>query len=655
MKSIPLLLILTSLLLSSIVSGQDLGYKVLMTIAGKDVTAGEFIRMYKKSNVPFNLNELDTYLNQFITFKQKVAEAIHEGYDTTRAFKTELKNYRDQLLQNYLTDPDAKEKLLNQAYQRSLIEINVWHILINCQAEASPDDTLKAWKKALNIRERIIKGESFEEVARGASDDPSVKINGGHLGYFTAFQMIMPFEDAMYSLKKDEISEPVRTPYGYHIIKVTDRRPSSGKIKVAHIMKSVPPGTSEIQAKTAEAAIDSIYTRLIGGASFSVLARNYSDHKESAANGGELNWFGTGEIITEFAEAAFSLKKDGDFTKPVRTPYGWHIIKRIERKPPGTFEESKSYLESKINDSYLNSISKKSFIEKLKKEYNFVINPEAFKWFIANTDTMIIKGFSGYNLRSLPPGVMYTFADQQLTTRDFADYIEKRGSMIVTDDPEFFINKTIDTRSSDQIIAFENSILEKKYPEFRYLMYEFHDGILLFEISSKKVWNKSQEDSTGLKQYWEDNKNKFLTPEGIEARIYMLKKTDGMKMLTAAFKKFSNYPDADRRMINKFISKGDSLLFFRKARWLKGADKDMDGLRWIKGYQETTREGFPCIVVVDSIIEPQPLPFREVQGEMISGYQGYLENKWAEQLKEKWAVKIDTAVLEEVRRMLKNE
>jgi peptidyl-prolyl cis-trans isomerase SurA len=655
MKITPLLLILTSLFLSSIVSGQDPGDKVLMTVAGKDVTAGEFIRMFKKSNVPVKLNELDTYLNQFIIFKQKVAEAINEGYDTTRAFKTELRTYRDQLSQNYLTDPDAKENLLKQAYQRSLTEINVWHILISCQAEANPEDTLKAWKKALNIRERIMKGESFEEVARGTSDDPSVKINGGHLGYFTAFQMIMPFEDAMYSLKKDEISEPVRTPYGYHIIKVTDRRPSSGKIKVAHIMKSVPPGTSEIQAKAAEASIDSIYTRLIGGASFSVLARNYSDHKESAANGGELNWFGTGEIISEFAEAAFSLKKDGDFTKPVRTPYGWHIIKRIERKPPGTFEDTKSYLESKINESYLNSLSKKSFIEKLKKEYNFVINREAFKWFVANTDTVIIKGLSGYNPQSLPPGPIYTFADQQLTTRDFADYIEKRGSMIVTSDPEFFINKSIETRSSDQIIAYENSILEKKYPEFRYLMYEFHDGILLFEISSKKVWNKSQEDSTGLRQYYEDNKNKFLTPEGMIARIWVLKKADGMKKLTAAYKKFSAYSDADTRMINKFISKGDSLLFFKKARWFKGDDKDMDGLRWIKGYQETTREGFPCIVVVDSIIEPRPLPFGEVQGEMISAYQGYLENKWAEQLKENWAVKIDTAVLEDVRRTLKNE
>ena len=655
MKSNPLVLILTILLLPWNIFAQDFNDKVLMIVAGRDVTSGEFIRMYKKSFEHGNAKELDTYLNQFIIFKQKVADAVREGYDTTLAFKTELQGYRNQLAQNYLTDPEAKEKLLRQAYKRSLTEINAWHILVNCQAEASPEDTLKVWKKAMNIRERILKGESFEQVARGTSDDPSVKINGGNLGYFTAFQMIMPFEDAAYNLKKGEISEPVRTPFGYHILKVADRRPSSGKIKVAHIMKTVPPGTGEKEVKAAEEEINSIYKQILGGTSFSELASKYSDHKESAARGGELNWFGAGEIISDFTEAAFSLVKNGDFTKPVRTVYGWHIIKRIDRKAPGTFEESRSYLESKINESYLNSISKKSFIEKLKKEYKFVINTNAFNWFAANIDTMIIKGLSKYNRQGMPGGIIYTFANQQLTTKDFASYIEKRGSMIATDDPVYFISKSIETRLSDQIMTYENSVLEKKYPEFRYLMNEFHDGILLFEISGKKVWNKSQDDSTGLRQYYENNKNKFLTRQGVEARIYALKKKDGKKSLAAAYKKFSRFPDSDLRMVNKFISKEDTLLSIRKGTWFKGDDKVIDSLIWIKGYHETVINGFPCIVVIDKIIDPVPLPFSEVQGEMISGYQEYLENNWIKQLKERYTVKIDNEVLEEIREKLSNE
>lgn len=655
MKSRQLVHILFILFLPGFLSAQDLNDKVLMTIDGRDVSTGEFIRMYKKSYEPGNLKDLDSYLSQFIIFKQKVSEAIKEGYDTTRAFKTELEGYRDQLAQNFLTDKEVKERLLKQAYQRYLSEINAWHILIACPAEANPDDTLKAWKKAKNVRERIVTGEPFEQVARSSSDDPSVKVNGGNLGYFTAFQMIMPFEDAAYSLKKGEISEPVRTPYGYHIIKVTDKRPSGGKIKVAHIMKTVPPGTSEKDAKAIESEINTIYWLVVGGTPFSELAARYSDHKESASKGGELNWFGAGEIISGFAEAAFSIPKNGDFTKPVRTVYGWHIIKRLDKKAPGTFEETRSYLESKINESYLNSLSKKSFIEKLKKEYKYRLNANAFNWFVANTDTMIIKGLSKYNRKEMPAGILYTFANQQLTNREFAGYIERRGSMIVTADPEYFIKRSVETSVSDQIFNYENSILEKKYPEFRYLMNEFHDGILLFEISGRKVWNKSQEDSTGLLKYYEDNKNNYLTKSGIEAKIYTLGKRDGMKTLSSAYKKFKKYEDADKRLLNKFIYRGDSLLKITTGIWMKGDDRDIDTLRFVTGIQEGTFRGYPSIVSVERVIEPKPLPFIEVQGEMITGYQDWLEKNWIKQLKDKFSVKINNVVMEEIRKKLGNE
>jgi peptidyl-prolyl cis-trans isomerase SurA len=358
-------LILFVLLLPAFCQAQDLNRKILMTVGNNKVEAGEFIRMYKKSLEPGKALDVNDYLQQYIIFKLKVADAIKEGYDTTRAFRNELKGYHSQLAQDYLTDTLAKEKLLKKAYQRSLIEINAWHILIALPSDASPEDTLKAWKKAMDIRERIQKGESFEQVARGTSDDPSVKVNGGNLGYFTVFQMIMPFEDAAYSMKKGEISEPVRTPYGYHIIKVADIRPSKGKILVAHIMKAVPPGTDEEKAKLAEEEIDTIYNKLKKGASFADLARKYSDHKASAVKGGELNWFGAGEIISDFSEAAFSISDTGEYTRPVRTVYGWHIIKLLGKKEPGSYKDSRSYLESKINKSYLKSLCKKAFIVNL--------------------------------------------------------------------------------------------------------------------------------------------------------------------------------------------------------------------------------------------------------------------------------------------------
>lgn len=619
------------------------------------VQSGEFIKMYKKSLEPAKPLDIDVYLQQYIVFKLKVADALKEGYDTTRIFRNELAGYRNQLAQNYLTDTQTKEKLLQKAYQRSLSEINGWHILIALTQEASPEDTLKAWDKASDIRARIINGESFEHVARGTSDDQSVKLNGGNLGYFTVFQMIMPFEDAAYNLKKGAISMPVRTPYGYHIIKVTDKRPAKGSIRVAHIMKTAPPGTGEKEAKQAEEEINNIYKKLVEGTSFSELAKIYSDHKESAVKGGELNWFGAGEIISDFSEAAFSIADTGKYTKPVRTIYGWHIIKLLGKKPPGTLEESRSYLESKSNQSYLNSISKKSFIDKLKKEYKFKINQIAFDWFVENTDTLIIQGLKKYERTNMPEGNLYSFEKQYLTTKEFANYIEKRGSMIVTNDSSVFINRSIETRAYDQIINYENSVLEIKYPEFRYLMNEFHDGILLFEISGKKVWNRVSDDSTGLRLYYENHKNNFLTQRGIDAKIYTLRSSKGAKSLSSAYKKYSRKPDIDNRLIEFFNKKTDTLLIIKEGTWLKGDDPEIDNLQWNAGSQSFNMGGFPSIINIKKVIDPVPLKFDEVKGEMITGYQEYLESEWIKQLKEKYSVKIDSLVLEELKRKISDE
>jgi len=649
------LLVILIFLQPALCQAQDLNNKVLFTAGGNKVQAGEFIRMYKKSIEPGKPLDIDSYLQQYIVFKLKVADAISQGYDSTKSFKTELNGYRNQLAQNYLTDSQTKDKLLQKAYQRSLNEINGWHILVSVTPEASPEDTLKAWQKASDIQQRIIKGESFETVARGSSDDPSVKINGGNLGYFTVFQMIMPFEDAAYALKKGAISDPVRTPYGYHIIKVKDKRPAKGKIRVAHIMKAAPPGTAEKDQKKSEEDINSIYNKLLEGASFSELSKKYSDHKESASKGGELNWFGTGEIISDFSEAALSLRDTGTFTKPVRTIYGWHIIKLLEKKAPGSFEESRSYLESKINQSYLNSISKKSFVEKLKREYKFKINPDAYNWFVLNTDTNIIQGLKKYDRSALPGGILYSYANKSVTTVDFASYIEKRGSMIITKDSSIFINRSIETRVSDQLISYENSVLEKKYPDFRYLMNEFHDGILLFEISGKKIWNRISDDSAGIRQFYEDNKNEYLSKRGIEAKIYTLKSAGSEKQLSSAFNKYSKKNDIDNLITKKFNKKGDTLLIIKEGKWFSGDKAELDKLNWVPGTQSFTSDGFPSIINIKKIIEPAPLAFSEVQSEMMIKYQEFLENEWVGQLKEKYSVKIDNIVLEEVKQKIKNE
>ena len=653
MTSRPLLLFIFIAFQTLQGTSQSLNDKILMEVAGTPVSAGEFMRMYNKSIPEESRETIDTYLQQFIIFRLKVADAAKAGIDTTKAFRNELSGYRNQLAQNYLTDKELKEKLLKRIYERSLIDINASHILISCQENAYPDDTLEAWSKASDIRTRIISGEDFEQVARASSDDPSVKENGGNLGYFTVFQMITPFEDAAYSLKKGTVSEPVRTPYGYHIIKVNGQRASNGRIQVAHIMKASPPGITEAEVKKAKASIDSIYRMLIAGGNFSELANKYSDHRESAERGGLMDWFGTGEIISDFSEAAFSLKDTGTFTKPIRTIYGWHIIKLTGKKSSGTFEETRSFLESKINQSYLTSISRKSFITQLKKSYKFRINQESYNWFIANTDTLIIQGIKKYDRSLVPSGTIYSFANQSLSNREFASYIERRRSIISTHDSSLFIKQTLDTRVEDHIITYENSQLEKKYPEFRYLINEFHDGIMLFEISDRKIWSRLESDTAGLRDFYRQNINDYLSPRKREVKLYILHSKGDDKKLNSAYRKYSQKEMTDDLIKRKFNRNIDTTLVIKDIHSTEGTDDELDNLRWEIGWQSISYKGYPAIAVTKIITPPLPIPFNDVAGEIMGRYQEYLENDWVKQLKEKYSVKIDNSVFEEIKKNLK--
>ncbi|MGB8491970.1 MAG: peptidylprolyl isomerase, partial [Bacteroidales bacterium] len=308
--------------------------------------------------------------------------------------------------------------------------------------------------------------------------------------------------------------------FGYHIIRVEDLRPSKGKIKVAHIMKAAPPGADDQTINKARAAIDSIYSRLKAGESFKTLAKNLSDHKESAARGGEMNWFGAGEIIPDFSEAAFSIRDTGEYTMPVRTVYGFHIIKLLDRKPPDTFDEAKPYLESKMNQSNINALGKKSLVDKLKKEYGFSVNQSVREWFIANTDSLIFRGKSNYISKNMPPHDIYSFAGRHFSAREFGAYLDEKGRMAAVSDPTGFIDKSVESSASEEIIKYEDSMLESKYPDFRYLMNEFHDGILLFDVSSKEVWNRVMDDSTGLQDYYQKNKINYLSRDSAAGRVY---------------------------------------------------------------------------------------------------------------------------------------
>lgn len=631
------------------------GEKVLMTVAGIPVTSDEFIRMYNKGLDEKSKPDIDVYLQQFTEFKLKVADALSKGTDTTAAFKKELDGYRDQLAKSYLTDPGVKDKLIHDAYKRYLTDVRASHILVSCPPDAPPKDTLMAYQKAERIRENIIKGEPFEKAAREESDDKSAAVNGGDLGYFTVFQMVKPFENAVYSMKPGEISHPVRTSFGYHVINVTDRRPSKGKIKVAHIMKSVPREPDEKTASEAESEINKIYDQLAGGASFGELARKLSDHKESAARNGELSWFGTGEMINDFAQAAFSLKDTGEYTKPVRTVFGYHIIRLLGKKPPLSFDEAKPFLESKLKISDINALGKKSFIDKLRDEYGYKINSRIFEWFVKNTDSLIMSGKTAYNIHNVPEGEIFSFAGQKFKAKDFAALVARRAYSVRTNDKRKFVSSFIDLISSDLIYNFENGMLEKKYPDFRYLVKEFHDGILLFDISSKMVWDRVREDTAGVRRYYEEHKMDYLSKRAMDCRVYSLKMPHGMKQLLSAYHKYSGKPDCDKRMLAKFNTAGDSVLTISKKRYFSGDDRDIDSLEWSPGLHTLVKDNLPTLIFAEKISAPEPLPLNEVQADIFEGYQEMLMADWIRQLRERYTVEISDTVYDEVKKILRND
>ena len=637
---------------------QDWKEEVLLTVNDSKVSAGEFMWVYRKNNSNTNKSTVDEYLELYTLFKLKVEQAKEEAYHQTESFSSELEGYRKQLAKNYLTDQGIKEELLKNAYERSKEEINVYHILVKCPADAIPSDTLMAYDKAKNIRERIRLGEPFVSVARGASDDPSAMFNGGNLGYLTVFQTPIVFEDAIYSMKPGELSRPVRTSEGYHIIKVQDRRPESGSVKVAHIMKATPPGASKEIINETKSEIDSIYSLLLGGGSFSDLARNYSDDKGSALNGGELPWFSTGQMVHEFSEAAFSLLRDEDITLPFRTIYGWHIIKRIDRKAAPGYEEKKNILESKMSQSYLESLGKKSFIDKLKNEYNYKVNSECLDWFYSVADSAFRAGSYRWYEKDIPDNDVFSYAGREVSAKEFADFISKMGKRAFSSDSIEYINRLLDLKSYEDLENYENSILEQKYPEFRYLMNEFHDGILLFEISDKEIWSKTSKDSDELRAYWESRKNEFLTEESIRARIFSIDEKAGKrrtKMLVREIRALIKQGADSSSIMLLDDGFNKEFLSYSHNIYKRNENTVIDNIRWHTGTTVFKGSNGTYIVDVENVTEARPLPYDEAISFIIDDYQEMIEKNWVQQLRNKYPVRMNKVILNRIKQALADE
>ncbi len=501
---------------------------IIGTLGTTPVPAAEFAYVYRKNNGTApeygTRPSVQEYLDLYANFKLKVLEAEQRGLDTTRAFKQELDGYKQQLAQPYLTEKSVTDQLVREAYDRMSKEINASHILLRLTPEAEPKDTLAAFQKIMALRQRVSGGENFEKVAREVSEDPSARENGGKLGYFTAMQMVYPFETAAFNTPVGQVSKPVRTRFGYHLIKVNDVRPAQGEIKVAHLMIRSTPGMPKADSVTAKKKIDELYTRLTQRKEpWDKLVAQFSEDAGSAANSGELPPFGTGRMIPSFEEVAFKMKTPGELSKPVQTPYGWHIIKLLEKQAVPTFEALEPSLKSKVAKDSRSELNKTAFLKRIRTENQFTENAATKDYVLGKADSSLVNGRFKYTAPSAPATTgkaakkveggdtqtLFSIKGKPYTAADFLTYAQQNQRARPGAEPRFMAQQLYDQYVEQSLTNFERDNLETKYEDYRMLVKEYRDGILLFQLMDEKVWSKAIEDTVGLQKFFTENQKNY--------------------------------------------------------------------------------------------------------------------------------------------------
>jgi len=628
---------------------------IILTIGKEKITQTEFERIYNKnkniesSSADNSIKNVQDYMELFLNFKLKVVEAKNLGMDTTKKFIDELEGYRKQLAAPYLTDESVIEALSREAYDRLGYEIAASHIMVKINPNASPKDTLAAYTKAMEIYKKAINGENFKTLASTYSDDPSAKENAGYLGYFSAFRMVYEFENAAFTTPLGKIAKPIRTRFGYHVIKVEDKLKARGRIKVAHIMIFTPKDMAESEQTKAKQKIDSIYRLVLTGNDFAELAKTLSEDKGTAVRGGELNEFGAGEMVPEFENAAFLLSSDNQVSEPIKTAYGWHIIKRLSVKNLGSFDEEKKDIEDKVRRTGRTIKSKDVFISRLKKEYDFTILKPVSYFYLA-VDTTIFNATWDIKKASEFKKPMFKFANQKVNQQEFAQFLysqQRKGAVIPI---ENYVDNQYINFVEKKLLEYEEAQLEIKYPDFKYLMKEYHDGILLFEITNKMVWEKAIIDSIGLKEFYEKNKQNYQWNQRKDIIVYSCKTNElaekTMKLVQNKIKQNLSQ-DSILHLIN---AEEKDLLIVRNMKIEQGNNLLYDDLSKKTGISQIKEDkGRYIFVETLGFIEPMQKKLNEAKGIITSDYQDFLEKQWIKELRAKYEYKIDENILKSIK------
>lgn len=625
---------------------------ILLTVDNKPVTKDEFIRIYSKNNTDsiHSAKSVEDYLQLFINFKLKVTEAENLGMDTLSTFVSELMGYRNQLAQPYLKDTTQYLRLAKEALDRSQYEVKVSHIMIRLDIDAAPSDTLKAYNKLMEARKRVISGTPFETVAKEISEDPGAKENGGNQGYFSTMRFPYPFESAAYNTKVGAVSMPFRTAYGYHVIKVFDKRPSVGQIQVAHIMLAVPKNTPDNTQDSIENRIFEIHKQVISGADFSELAKKFSDDKYSAQDGGRLMWFSAGVMVPEFEQAAFSLKNNNDISEPVRTSFGWHIIKRLDYKSIDLSERALADFDKKVRADDRANLAVSVYYDKIKQEAGFTSNPGNLKILLGVIDSAIYQSaFNPAHTENLEQ-VLISLGEQSFTLSDFGKFLANAKKAAARQSFETYLYSNYLKFIDEKVKEYAILQLENQYPDFKNIMQEYHDGILLFDLTDKLVWSKASQDTSGLEAFFAQNRKSYQWGERVEGLIFVCDSAvaqNAWKYAKKNAKKAITVADYKKALCDSTNLK---CLKIEEGKFEKGDKEILARVDWKVGVSQVVEiDGKPCFVLIKKVLPAGDKQLDETRGLVIADYQNHLEKQWIEDLRAKYQVNVDSTVLDEIK------
>ncbi len=645
------ILFLLLVMVPVIVLGQD-KKEVLLTIDDSPVYVSEFKRVYKK-NLELVQDEsqksVEGYLDLFVDYKLKSAEAYAQNLNETNTFKREFRKYQEQLSRNYIFEDKVTEDLAREAYERGKEEINAAHILVRVGYDAVPQDTLKAYTKIKEIREKAVNGESFEELVKQYSEEPGAKERAGKLGYFSVFSMVYPFETEAYNTKEGEISDIVRTQFGYHIIKVLDRKMREPKISVSHIMISDNVGTRTFDPKE---RINEVYAMLQQGKSFEDLAKQYSDDKNSAIKGGKLSPFTKGDLKSKaFEDEAYKLEKPGDVSKPIESEFGWHIIRLEKKHNNPTFEDEKKRLETRVKEGSRSKIVTIAVNKKIKDKYGFSQKNNYAPFFNDFVSEDVLNRRWKYDtLSPAQDKTLFTIGKKDVKYSDFAEYISERQRRIRLQKNKYAVlNDMYDEFETLALKDYFREVLESENEDYAAVISEYRDGLLIFDLMEKNIWNKAKTDSVGLQKYYADNKKEYKWNERFEAEIISATNNENAEKAIKLFKKGKTGEEIKTQLNQD----GKVNVIFTSGTFEKGDRELPENFVPKKGISKIYQQNDSFIVVdVKKSIPAGIKPLEDARGNVLSDYQNYLEKKWIESLHDKYNVTINKKALNKVKEEL---